>query len=255
MKISIVLIWFLFISLFVVVRQALFNNIWSQLSKNVIFRNMEWNVLWTQETTASFPSQQDLVSKNERAILQVQQNCYNSKMENIPYPRPSGLYLLHSEWIQFYKKERNHQKTSSWELHVYQLIEFNSISLQRSVDIHELQSLHTVMFGSNTVCSLSLLKVTLLVFADDGEVCLQESARGHLWPVRPWREWDNESGGVQLVQPPDEWWGGRRWWVGGGGGYVGYSSSWKNIDSLLLCLIITIYKSTFTGNEDFDFLL
>lgn len=103
--------------------------------------------------------------------------------------------------------------------------------------------------------SLSLMKVTLLVFADDGEVCLQESARGHLWPVRPWREWDNESGGVQLVQHPDEWWGGRRWWVGGGGGYVGYSSSWKNIDSLLLCLIITIYKSTFTGNEDFDFLL
>lgn len=40
--------------------------------------------------------------------------------------------------------------------------------------------LNSVMFGSNTVCSLSLLKVTLLVFADDGEVCLQESARGHL---------------------------------------------------------------------------
>lgn len=78
-----VLIWFLFISLFVVGRQALFNNIWSQMSKYFIFRNMEWNVLWTQETTASFPSQQDLVSKNERAILQALQNCYNSKMENI----------------------------------------------------------------------------------------------------------------------------------------------------------------------------
>lgn len=60
------------------------------------------------------------------------------------------------------------------------------------------------------------------MFADDGEVCLQESARGRLWPVGPGRERDNESGGVQLVQHPDEWRGGRRWWVGGGGGYVGY---------------------------------